>query len=92
MKKNKKKEAPLEEQKKTLEDNIKFEQDMIDNNKHYDNDKTNMSYGPDHYRKAIEYDKEELNRINTIERFRKAADEALSGKSNNLIKKEKKKK
>ena len=76
----------LKKEKKILEDNIKSEQDMIDNNEHYDNDETNMSYGPDHYKRAIEYDKKdlddvtsEINRRKKVQQLKKAADEALKG-------------
>ena len=54
----------LKKKKKILEDNLKFQDDMIKNNKHYDNEEQNVSYGPNHYRQAIEHDKEDLNRVN----------------------------
>ena len=54
----------LKKKKKILEDNLEYQDDMIKNNKHYDNEEQNVSYGPNHYRQAIEHDKEDLNRVN----------------------------
>ena len=85
MKKNMSKVNSLKEQKQILEDNIKWEQDMIDNNKHYENDKLHMSFGPDHYRRAIEYDKEDLKKVNSaieerenIKKLKEAREKAVS--------------
>lgn len=54
----------LKKRKEILEKNIAMEEDMIKNNKSYTgpNGKT---YGPDHYKKAIEYDKKELDSVNS---------------------------
>lgn len=59
------KKVSLKEQKKILEENIAKEQKMIDNNESYDNKEQNISYGPNHFKKAIEQDKKDLNEINT---------------------------
>ena len=54
----------LKKRKEILEKNIAEEEDMIKNNKSYTgpNGKT---YGPDHYKRAIEYDKKELDNVNS---------------------------
>ena len=77
----------LKKKKQILEDNIKYEKDMVDNNKSYDNKEQNVSYGPNHFKQAMQKDEEELDdtkkKINTIkkvEEFKKAAKEALSEK------------
>ena len=59
-----KKNTNLKEKKQILENNIKFEQDIIDNNKFYDNKEQNMSYGVNHYKEAIKSDKAELQKVN----------------------------
>lgn len=75
----------LKEQKKILKDNIKYEKKMIDNNESYDNEQQNVSYGPNHYKKAIEYDKKDLeevnNKIDMIDRINK-----LKEKRNKVLK------
>lgn len=55
----------LKKKKKILEENIDYAKDMVKNNKHYDNEEQNMSYGPNHYKQVIEHDKEDLNRVNS---------------------------
>lgn len=52
----------LKEQKKILKSNIKWEKDMIDNNKSYKGP-DGKTYGPDHYKKAIKYDIKDLKRV-----------------------------
>lgn len=77
--------SKLKKQKKILEDNIKMEKDMVKNNKSYTgpNGKT---YGPDHYKKALQYDQEELakvkgnlKRTQQISRLKDAASNAING-------------
>ena len=55
----------LKEQKRLLEKGIKWEEDMIKNNKSYTNPDTGKTYGPEHYKKALVYDKQDLKRVNT---------------------------
>lgn len=77
----------LKKKKELLEENIKNEKDMIKNNKSYDNEEQNMSYGSNHYKKAVKYDEEELKDVkrdikmqDKIDEFKKASKKALSSK------------
>ena len=56
--------SKLKKQKETLEKNIKWEEDMIKNNKTYKG-ADGKTYGPEHYKKAVKYDREELNKVNS---------------------------
>ena len=90
------KKTSLKEQKKSLEEGIKWEQNMIKNNKSYTgpNGKT---YGPDHYKKAIKYDVEELKNVNNkldmqakVNSLKKAAGKLPSSSKKDEIKNGKK--
>jgi len=50
-------------EKQIIKRNIKWENDMIKNNKSYRGPNGKV-YGPDHYRKVIKYDKADLKKVN----------------------------
>lgn len=50
-------------EKQTLKENIKWENDMIKNNRSYHSPNGKV-YGPEHYKKAIKYDKADLKKVN----------------------------
>lgn len=54
----------LEKQRDILKDNIKYQKNMIKNNKTYKNPITGKTFGPNHYKKAIKYDQKDLEKIN----------------------------
>lgn len=66
----------LEGQRKILKRNIKWEKNMVKNNKSYKNPYNGKTYGPDHYKKAIKYDQKDLARLNTKIALKNAAKKA----------------
>lgn len=50
-------------EKQILKENIKWQNDMIKNNKSYHGPNGKV-YGPDYYRKVIKYDKADLKKVN----------------------------
>lgn len=54
----------LEDQRKILEKNIRREDDMVKNKKTYTNPQTGQKIGPEHYKKAADYDAKTLANVN----------------------------
>ena len=83
--------------KKNIEKNIDWEEKMVKGNKSYDNKKIGMSFGKNHYTRALEYDKKDLKRIKKeiknnekIDYLRKkASDYNVSSKESRLKKQRK---
>lgn len=84
--------ANLKEQKRILKENIKKQEKMIKNNESYTGP-DGKTYGPDHYKKAVKYDREELQRVKNklqkqekINSIKKAANKVdTSNKTGNRI-------
>lgn len=81
--KKERRETPLGEQKAILEDNIKWEKELIDK-KQYVDGSGNEDFGPNHYKKAIEYDKKDLKDVNNKIEMKKKINK-LKERESNLI-------
>jgi hypothetical protein len=81
--KKERRETPLGEQKAILEDNIKWEKELIDK-KQYVDGAGNEDFGPNHYKKAIEYDKKDLKDVNNKIEMKKKINK-LKERESNLI-------
>ena len=65
-------DTDLDKQRDILKSNIRMQENMIKNNKTYTNPQTGQKFGPDHYKKAVKYDKQELRKIEAKIKISKA--------------------
>ena len=56
--------SSLKEQKKILKNNIKMEKNKIKKGQTYTNLRTGDTFGTSHYKKALNYDKKQLAKVN----------------------------